>query len=121
MPGKQVGALIQRACVVVYPYQTATQSGAVQIAYTFGRPVIATTVGDLVNVVEHDRSVLLVPPGRPKRLAEAIIEIVTDPQRVERMGRYARHLSETRFAWGPIAADILAVYRDRLLCRDKSG
>jgi glycosyltransferase involved in cell wall biosynthesis len=110
VPIDQVGALVKRACVVVYPYRSGTQSGALQVAYAFGRPVVATTVGSMTEVVEEGRSGLLVPPNCPKRLAEAILQVVTDPRRAERMGGYAKHLSDTRFAWGPIAADILAVY-----------
>ncbi len=118
VPIEQVGALVKRACVLVYPYRSGTQSGALQVAYAFGRPVVATCVGNLADVVEEGRSGLLVPPNCPKRLADAILQVVTDPQRGEQMGTYAKHLSDTRFAWEPIAADILDVYH-RLIERQR--
>ncbi len=114
VPIEQVGDLVRRACVVVFPYLSGTQSGALQVAYAFGRPVVATTVGTMPQDVEDGRSGLLVPPGNPARLAEAIHEIVSDPQRAEQMGAHAEHLSDTRFAWGPIGAGILDVYQKRV-------
>ena len=39
--------LFRRASVVVLPYIEASQSGIIPIAYRFGKPVVATTVGGL--------------------------------------------------------------------------
>ncbi|MBE7551676.1 MAG: glycosyltransferase family 4 protein [Anaerolineales bacterium] len=116
IPVEEVGALMGLARVVVYPYRSSTQSGALQVAYAFGRPVIATQVGGLPEVVEEGRSGFLVPPNSPGALAAAILKIVDNPQLGAEMGAYARHLSETRYAWEPIANQILTVYQ-RLLIR----
>ena len=66
IPLEEVGALMSLATVAVYPYRSSTQSGALQVAYTFGCPVIATTVGGLPEVVEHGRSGFLVPACSPQ-------------------------------------------------------
>ena len=114
VPMEQVGDLIRCASVVVFPYLSATQSGALQVAYAFGRPVVATTVGTMPQDVEDGRCGLLVPPSSPERLAEAVIEIMSNPKRAEEMGAHAKHLSDTRFAWEPIAANMLEVYRNKI-------
>jgi glycosyltransferase involved in cell wall biosynthesis len=106
IPMDEVGDLMGLASVVVFPYRDATQSGAVQVAYAFGRPVIATRVGGLPEVVEDDRSGILVAPGDPRGLEAAMLRLLTDPQRSAEMGAYARHLSETRFSWRPIATHV---------------
>lgn len=111
IPLAEVGGLMKLATVVVYPYHNSTQSGSLQVAYSFGRPVIATDVGGLPEVVEVGKSGLLVPPQDPTALAEAILQLVEDPARAAKMAAYAQHLSETRFAWRPIAEQILAAYR----------
>ncbi|NJN68036.1 MAG: glycosyltransferase family 4 protein [Chloroflexaceae bacterium] len=113
LPFEEVGALMQLAQVVVYPYHNATQSGSLQVAYTFGRPVVATSVGGLPEVVEEGRSGLLVPPRAPEPLAAALLAILNDPQQAAEMGAYARHLSETRYSWSPIARQVLTFYRER--------
>jgi glycosyltransferase involved in cell wall biosynthesis len=110
IPFEEVGALMELAQVVVYPYRNATQSGSLQVAYTFGRPVIATRVGGLPDVVEDGQSGFLVAQGSPKELEAALLKIITDPQRAAEMGAYARHLSETRFSWQPIARQIIDIY-----------
>lgn len=114
IPLEEVGALMGLATVAVYPYRSSTQSGALQVAYTFGRPVIATAVGGLPEAVEEGRSGFLVPPQSPRQLAEKIITLVSKPELAKLMGEYARHLSETRFSWRAVARQILEVY-DQLL------
>jgi glycosyltransferase involved in cell wall biosynthesis len=114
IPFEEVGPLMQLAAVAVFPYRNSTQSAALQTAYTFGRPVIATRVGGLPEVVEEGRSGFLVPPQSPAELAEAILKVVNNPQLAAQMGDYAHHLSETRHAWMPIAGQILEVYRSLL-------
>jgi glycosyltransferase involved in cell wall biosynthesis len=110
IPLDQVGALLGLATVAVYPYRSSTQSGALQVAYTFGRPVVATTVGGLPEAVEHGRSGFLVPANSPTELAEGILKLVTNHELAKVMGEYARHLSETRFSWRSVARQIVKVY-----------
>ena len=50
-----------------HPYVRASQSGVVHLAYTFGRPVVATEVGDLAEAVHDGENGLLVPPQDPRR------------------------------------------------------
>jgi glycosyltransferase involved in cell wall biosynthesis len=110
IPLEEVGALMGLATVAVYPYRSSTQSGALQVAYTFGRPVIATATGGLPEAVEEGRSGFLVPPQSPADLAEKITALVSKPELAKIMGEYARHLSETRFSWRSVARQILSVY-----------
>lgn len=111
IPIEEVGPLMKLANVVVYPYHNITQSGALQVAYAYGRPVVATAVGGLPEAVEDGRSGILVPPESPPALAAALSKILDDPELAAEMGAYARHLSKTRYSWPPIAGQILAVYR----------
>jgi len=110
IPLEEVGALLGLATVAVYPYRSSTQSGALQVAYTFGRPVVATAVGGLPEAVEHGRSGFLVSAGAPEELADKILKLVTNPELARVMGEYARHLSETRFSWETVARQIVRTY-----------
>lgn len=61
------------ACdMVVLPYESATQSGVIQVAYSFDKPVLATNVGGLPDVVFHKKTGYLVEPRKPDKIAEAI-------------------------------------------------
>jgi len=101
---------MQLATVAVYPYRSITQSGALQVAYAFGKPVVATNVGGFPEAVDDGKSGILVKPEEPAELAEAILKIVNSRVLAKEMGAYAKNLSETRFAWEPIAKDILDTY-----------
>ena len=72
VPNEKVGEYFSAADAVILPYLSATQSGIAQIAYNFDRPVIATAVGGLAEVVVDGVSGLIVPPNDPAKLADAI-------------------------------------------------
>jgi len=114
IPMENVAGLMEMARVAVYPYLNSTQSGALQVAYTFGRAVIATNVGGLPEAVEHGKSGLIVPASTPGALADAILKFIENPQLADEMGAYAKYLSDTRFSWNSIAENILDIYSETL-------
>jgi glycosyltransferase involved in cell wall biosynthesis len=114
LPMEEVGPLMNLATVVAYPYVNSTQSAALQTAYAFGKPVISTNVGGLPEAVDNGKSGFLVPPNSPEALGKAILKITNDSHLATKMGKYAYHLSQTRFAWEPIAKQILDTYEEAL-------
>nr|HQV20865.1 glycosyltransferase family 4 protein [Gordonia sp. (in: high G+C Gram-positive bacteria)] len=59
IPTDQVARIVGSARLLVTPYVRASQSGVVHLAYTFGRPVVATEVGDLAEAVHDGENGLL--------------------------------------------------------------
>jgi glycosyltransferase involved in cell wall biosynthesis len=72
MPDDEVDELIARHHAVLIPYRSATQSGIAPVAMAGGRPVIATAVGGLVDVVTDGVDGTLAAPSDPASLADAI-------------------------------------------------
>jgi glycosyltransferase involved in cell wall biosynthesis len=66
-------------------------------AMSFGLPVVSTAVGGTVEAVNEDVG-LLVPPGDPDSLAEAISELVQDEKRRREMGEAAREWAKRFFS-----------------------
>jgi L-malate glycosyltransferase len=62
---------------------------AVMEALALGLPVVATAVGGVPEVVEHGREGLLIPPARPRELAAALVELLTDAERRQCMAEAA--------------------------------
>ena len=60
--------------MVILPYESATQSGIVQIAYEFLKPVVVTNVGGLPEVVADGKTGYVVPPFNPEELGQAIVK-----------------------------------------------
>jgi len=106
----EVAAWIEMAAVVVYPYREIHQSGALQIALTLGAPIVATRVGANAEVITDGMSGLLVPPNDATALGEAISRLLSDPGLARRIGKGARATAEEKFAWRPIARQILEAY-----------
>lgn len=111
VPMEEVSAFFALARVVALPYRMIFQSGALQVAYSFGKPVVATAVGGLNEAVEDGVTGLLVPPGDHGALAEALITILTDETLAGRMGERAKLLSETKYSWDNVARIAAAAYR----------
>ncbi|WP_092328942.1 glycosyltransferase family 4 protein [Butyrivibrio sp. YAB3001] len=74
IPDKDVEKFFAACDVVVLPYVSATQSGIVQIAYGFDKPVIATNVGGLPDVVTDGETGLLVSAQDSMAFAKAVID-----------------------------------------------
>jgi glycosyltransferase involved in cell wall biosynthesis len=118
VPEDQLPLYFLAADIVALPYLRVYQSGVLHVAYAFGRPVVASTVGSLVEDVRDGQSGLLVPPGDSQALAEALCALLSDDAARRRMGSYARRMAdEIQYSWRQTAKDTLAVY-ERVLAGD---
>ena len=97
IPDAEIATYFAAADVVLAPYRTEAQSGVALTAFHFGRPVIASTVGGLPEIIEEGKNGLLVPPENPDALALAIDKFFDDPSR-EQMAAGARE-SAQRYSW----------------------
>jgi len=105
---------IERASVVVLPYVEATQSGVVMTAYAFNKPVVVTSVGALPEVVEDGITGRVVPPKDARRLADAVVELLSDPTKREEMKRRISEKMINEFSWDAIARETVGIYQAAL-------
>lgn len=83
-------------------------------AMACGLPVVATTAGALPEVVEDERSGILVPPRDADALAGAIKRLLEDKHLRQAMGEEGRRRVERHFTWEEAARKTLEVYREVL-------
>ena len=100
-----VSMYFSAADVVVQPYRSATQSGVVQTAFHFGKPVIVTGVGGLPEMVRHDEDALVVAPSDERALASAI-DLFFEPETQARLTEGASRAGE-RSTWEAFTDGIL--------------
>ena len=95
--------------VVMFTYQTVNISGSIHMAYTFGRPVVATDVGSMRDVVQPGVTGLLTANDAGS-IADAMVEILGDPVAADRMGRAAAEEGHRGASWSSVAERALAAY-----------
>ncbi len=84
---------------------------AVLEAMAVGLPAIASSVGGLGEVVEHDRTGILIEPARPDQLASAIARLADSSQLRSAMGAAARARAEVEYSMNAMAERTMALYR----------
>jgi glycosyltransferase involved in cell wall biosynthesis len=109
---EEVAQLFLDADIVVLPYTEASQSGVLNLAAAFGKPVIVTDVGELRATVEPNRLGMVVPPGNAEELAKAIRILADNSELRNNLGA-----SALEWATGPnspeqVGARAAAVYRE---------
>ncbi len=87
---------------------------AVIEAMALGKPVVATAVGGVKEVVVPERTGLLVPPGDPDQLACALRRLVTNEEERQRFGEAGRERARTMFDQRQLSKDLESLY-ERLL------
>lgn len=108
---RDTAQLFLDADVVVLPYSEASQSGVLNLAAAFGKPVIVTDVGELRATVEPNNLGLVVPPEDPKALAEAIALLAEKPDLRAMLGDAARTWADGPNAPETVGAHALNLYR----------
>jgi glycosyltransferase involved in cell wall biosynthesis len=114
----------------IYPYLSAcdlcwlplTDSGANRGRWPFklndyltvGRPVVATAVGDLAEVIPQYGFGLVTSPD-PACFAQASLELIQDEPRQEKMGKAARKAAEEIFNWERLSGELETFYKQMLL------
>ena len=117
IPNGEVGEFFERAQCVVLPYReqngTKGHSGVLSTAFTFGKPVVASTAGVFPEYVGERGCGQVVPPEDPEQLAEALVYVLTNPEDRQRMAEASRRMA-SELSWDSIAEKHLDLYR-RLL------
>jgi glycosyltransferase involved in cell wall biosynthesis len=120
VPFDDLPAVYASADLAVYPTFYENLPTRVLEVLACGVPVIASEVGGIGEAVVSGTAGLLVPPGSPEALAEAVLSILRDPSLRARLGSQARRSVVERFTWSRAAAETLAAYR-RALDRKSEG
>jgi glycosyltransferase involved in cell wall biosynthesis len=105
VPDVEVERYFVAADLVALPYVSATQSGIVQIAYNYERPVVTTDVGGLPEVVRDGETGFLVPPADPAALAAAIVRFFSEDTLPARLAAGVARERE-RYSWDRLAAAV---------------
>lgn len=109
----ELTSLIQNSLFVVCPYIDATQSGVVMSAFAFCKPVIATDVGGLPEMVLNNKFGLIVPPKNSELLASSILKLLLNRSFLKDLEHNIhKEYSSGGKSWNNISKDLLDFYSD---------
>ena len=114
VPNAELGPYYRRAAVVAVPSRREGYGVVCAEAMAHGRPVVASAVGGLLDLVAHGETGLLVPPGDAKGLREALTWLLSDGDLRRRMGEAGRARARERLSWERATAETLRAYEDAL-------
>jgi glycogen(starch) synthase len=114
-----VAAVLASLDVLVLPSAYEEMGSVLTEAMASGLPVVASDVGGIPEVVRHDETGLLVPPGDVAALAAALDRLAGEPRLRARLAAGARGRA-TEYAWPALAGRVAAVY-GQVTGRDAPG
>jgi len=109
-----VAVLMRTADAVVIPSLTEAQPRVAVQAFAVGRPVVASAVGGVPEIVTAGETGWLVPPADPAALAQAMETVMANRPRAEAIASRARCLAETTMRFDHRMEQTLATYRAAL-------
>lgn len=111
VPDHDLPKYFLESSIVIVPYLEASQSGIVALAYNFGRPVIASSVGSIPEVVRDGETGYLVPPKDSAAIAEKVVKLLNNPSLRSTMGEKAKIYSDTQMSWNNSAIATQIAYK----------
>lgn len=109
VPDDEVEKYFAASDLVVLPYLSATQSGIVQIAFGFEKPVLVTEVGGLPDVVTNGKTGYVVEPRSAEMIAEAIMDYYINNRREAFVSQIEKE--KDRFSWKTFVDTMMEMVR----------
>jgi glycosyltransferase involved in cell wall biosynthesis len=114
VPHHALAPLYERAAVVAVPSHREGFGVACAEAMAHARPVVASAVGGLLDLVVDGETGVLVPPRDPPALREALERLLGDAGLRKRLGEAGRARVQERFSWPSVTDATIAAYEDAL-------
>ena len=114
VPNAELGPYYRRAAVVAVPSRREGYGVVCAEAMAHGRPVVASAVGGLLDLVRHGETGLLVSPGDEAGMREALHWLLGDPELRSRLGKAARERAREHLSWERATAATVRAYEDAL-------
>ncbi|AKB33061.1 Glycosyltransferase [Methanosarcina siciliae HI350] len=111
---KTIINLYQNATIFAFPSYYEGLPGSLLEAMACQLPIVATEVPGNIELIEHNRNGILIPPKNASAISKAILELLDDPDKREKLGNNARKTIEDKFTWNAISDRILNCYKSIL-------
>lgn len=114
---EDVPRLLSESDLFVLPSRSEAFPNGVLEAMAAGLPVVASRVGGIDELIEHQRTGVLVPPGDVRALAFALLDLMQWPDHAVELGRAARRTVETKYSFRRMVEQFERIYVEQLASR----
>ncbi|HEA47479.1 MAG TPA: glycosyltransferase family 1 protein [bacterium] len=123
MPGlrEDIPNILARLDVFVLCSLREAFGQAIAQALAMERPVVATNVGGIPELIKDNQTGLLIPPADSKALARAILELLENREKAKRLGKNGRRLIEKKFSQETMIERIEDLYQELLKKKRKEN
>ncbi len=111
VPGSEVANYYSAADIVVLPYRRIYQSGVLLMAMSYGKPIVASDIEGMAEVVEDGANGYLFPSGDADALADKLLEALSDYEGLRAVGEKGLAYVEEHHDWSEIGRVTAECYR----------
>lgn len=120
LDNEHMAQIYQQADLFVNPSLVDNMPISILEALASGVPVVTTDVGGIPFLVEHDRTVLMVPPGDAHAMAGAILDLLGNQEKANRLASAGRDYVQ-RYNWQSVRGRLFDVYSGLALKTHKNA
>ena len=106
--------IIKSSSIVVVPSRMESLPTTVKEAFYLNVPVIGTNVGGIPELIKNNETGIIVPPENPSKLAQAINELLSDREKLEKLATNGNTFVKNNMTWDVILPKYIQFYEDLL-------
>jgi len=111
---KKIVNLYQNATIFAFPSYYEGLPGSLLEAMACQLPIVATEVPGNIELIEHNKNGIFIPPKNASAISKAILDLLDDPDKRDKLGKNARKTIEDKFTWDAVSNRILGCYKSIL-------
>ena len=111
---KEAMEVIKSSSVVVVPSRMESLPTVVKEAFYLNVPVVGTNVGGIPELISHDETGLLVPSENPEKIANAVNELLSNPEKAEKLAINGNNFVKNNMTWNVMLPKFIQFYEDLL-------
>ena len=106
--------VIKSSSIVVVPSRMESLPTVVKEAFYLNIPVIGTDVGGIPELISHDETGILVPPENSEEIANAVNELLSNPEKAQKLATNGNNFVKKNLTWEVMLPKFIKFYEDLL-------
>ena len=106
--------VLRSSSVVVVPSRIESLPTVVKEAFYLNIPVIGTDVGGIPELISHDETGILVSPENPGEIANAVNELLSNPEKAQKLATNGNNFVKKNLTWDVMLPKFIQFYEDLL-------